>query len=514
MSAVDFKPRPSLPAPAPAPANLEAEQALLGAILINNDAWHRVADFLQPEHFSEDLHRRIYHVASELIRSGKVASPITLKTFLGDIVVVGGGDERTHMIPQYLARLAAEATTIINAPDYARMIADLAVRREIIEAAADLTENALHAAIAAAPAEIASSAISKLQDIGMTAAPANTRLDPATAATAVIERAKRIIAKEPVDTGISTGIADLDRDTGGFEPGTLWIMAGRPGMGKTVLATGFSLKVASRGLKDFDVGRPPAAAQLFSLEVPERQTIARLLSDLSYRPRHPISFGAIIRGALDDEDLWCLEDAQKRLAKMPLAVDVSSSLTVDEIRLRVRAESNRMRKRGFNLGVVFIDYLKFIRPTDRYRGSKVHEIGETTGALHQLAKDENLCVVLLHQLSRDVERREKGDRRPRLSDLRDSGEIEQDADVVAFIHREAYYIKESADFRNGDPLTMDEYFAKEHEAEIILGKTRTGPTGTVKIWCDLGASTFAAHAREPSQFTPAAMSSEEDEVEL
>ncbi len=482
---VSLKPDSSEPQP---PASIEAEQALLGAILVNNAAWGRVADFLKAEHFFEEIHARIYSVTSDLLRGGKLATPITLRTFLGEHSL------GPITVPQYLARLAAEATTVINAADYGRMIVDLAIRREIIEAADKLKLSALNARPDAPPAELAISAIGVLQEIGLTAAPSNTRVDPGTAAASLIARAKRIMSREPVEGGVSTGLRDLDNDTGGFEPGTLWVMGGRPGMGKTVMATGFALKVANRGAKDIAAGALANGAMLFSLEVPERQVTARLLSDLAWRSQRPIPFGSIMRGALDEQDVWCIEEAQERLAILPLALDCASRLKIDEIRLRIRAEKARMARKGVRLGVVFIDYLKFVAASDRYRGQRVYEVGEISGALKQIAKDEDLCVVLLAQLNRALEHRDRKDRRPTLSDIRESGDLEADADVVAFIHRESYYIKQSPEYRNCEPDAMQQFIDLEHEAEIILGKTRAGPTGTIKIWCDIGCSKFTAVA--------------------
>jgi len=478
-------------APDPIPASIESEQALLGAILINNEAWGCVADFLLPEHFAEELHRRIYDVASQMIRSGKIATPITMRHYLGEHAI----GETT--IPKYLASLAAEATTVINAPDYARTIIDLAVRRRIVAAARQLEAAAIGAMVSVSPAEIAAEAVGEIQQLALTAGVASTRCEPGEAAAAVVARIKRILAGEAVDEGVSTGIPDLDRDTAGFQPGCLWVIGGRPGQGKTILATGFALKVAARGARDARDGLPAAGAMLFSLEVPREQGIPRLLADLAYRPRRPIAFKSIMHPAdiLNDEDVWCIEDAEKRLAAMPLALDFASSLTVAQITLRVRAEKSRMARRGFRLGVIFLDYLKFIKATDRYRGQLVYEIGEITGALKQLAKDEGICVVLLHQLSRGVEQRDRKDRRPTMADLRSSGDIEADADVVALVYREAYYLKQSPEFHDNDPETLEAYFRCEHEADLILGKSRAGPTGVVKLWCDIGCNTFAAAAR-------------------
>ena len=274
-----------------------------------------------------------------------------------------------------------------------------------------------------------------------------TRIDPSAAATAVLDRARAILAGEKSNAGVPTGLPDLDMRTGGLRPGELWVLGGRPGQGKTILGTGFARKVAEHGARLIANGEVGVGALLFSLELPEEQVVARLLADIAYRPRNPITFGQIMRGELQEQDLDRLEDARAHLERLPLAIDVAPGLSVAEIASRVRAEKNRMPKRNIRLAVVVIDYLKFVRATDRYRGMRVYEIGEITGALKQLAKAENICVVLLVQANRAVEAKDRRDKRPGMADLRDSGDIEADADVVAFIYRESVYLKQTPGVR-------------------------------------------------------------------
>ena len=468
------------------PQNIEAEQALLGAILINNDAFGRVSEFLKPEHFSEEIHRRVYDVASQLIRAGKVATPITLKTFLGDADLGG------MTIPQYLARLAAEATAIINAEDYGRTIYDLAVRRDLVGIGESLTKAALDQPVSTTCAEVAAGSLAELERIAGAAISAQTRRDAGACASALIERARAVAAGEARDAGVSTGLPLLDRATGGFRPGTFWVVAGRPRMGKTILGTGFAQKVATRGALDMREGQQGVGAQIFSLEIDEDQVLARILADLAYTSRRPIGFGSILRGELDESDLWALEAAQQRLDAMPLALDVASSLTVVEIAARVRAEKARMAKRGIRLALIVVDYLKFVRPTDHYRGNRVYEVGEVTRGLKQLAKDEEVCVVLLAQVNRAVDSRDRKDRSPGLADLRESGDLEADADVVIFIDRESVRVKQSAEYRSGDAEATDRFLDLENKANLIVAKTRTGSETTVPIWIDAGSSTFAS----------------------
>jgi replicative DNA helicase len=243
------------------------------------------------------------------------------------------------------------------------------------------------------------------------------------------------------------------------------------------------------------MGKRASEPLLFSLELPEEQLVARVLADIAYRPRNPITFGQIMRGELEEEDLDRLEDARIHLERLPLAIDIAPGLSVAEIAARVRAQKSRMLKRNIRLAVVIVDYLKFVRATDRYRGLRVYEIGEITGALKQLAKAENICVVLLVQADRAVEARDRKDKRPGMADLRDSGDIEADADVVAFIYRESVYLKQTPEFVRGETEALLAYTEAEFKGEIIVAKTRSGPTGTTNIWIDAGASTFASHAR-------------------
>lgn len=813
----------------PPPHNVEAEQCLLGALLVDNSVWPHICSIVETSHFFEDLHRRIFEIASGLISAGQTISPITIRTHLGEHDLGG------LTTSQYLARLAAEASPPILAVGFAKHVRDLALRRMLLASAQSLEERTRSAGAGDNPIEIAAEAIGVLQEIAGSHRGEDTRRDAGESAAAILDRAKAIMAGDVQNRSVSTGIPDLDRDTGGgFAPGTLWIVAGRPGMGKeqpvdtpvltpngwrqigslqigdqvisidgsatrvigvfpqgvkqsfritfrdnsstecgedhlwlvapssgngrdhfrtmplreiiekglrrsrkdgrfgekwripiaapaifddkelpidpyvlgvligdgatshpdvrfsnpdfdadirtrvadrlppdvhlietrsgtcpylsfrgpgkrsireklaaiglnvksgeksipeiykfgsieqrlnllrglmdtdgsctkqnsamfyttsnrlaldvadlarslgalvivrsydrsaagkpieyvvniksklcpfytarkkenwspqepsryiysvepvrmveqvciavdhpshlyltndfivthnTLLATGFAKKVAAAGVRAQQNGGQPVGAMLFSLEVPEDQLIARILADLAYTQRHPISFGAIMRGELDDTQMWALWDAQRRLERMPLTLDVAPSLSVQEIAARIRAEAKRMAKRGVQLSVVLIDYLKFVRASDRYKGNRVYEVGEISGALKQLSKELGICIVLLAQLNRALESRDRKDKRPLLSDLRDSGDLEADADVVVFIHREAYYVKQSPEYRNNEQDALIRYEDIKSQAELIIGKSRVGQTGTIEIWCDIGASTFAAQAR-------------------
>jgi replicative DNA helicase len=473
----------------PPPISIEAEQGVLGAVLMQSGAIGPLSLILRPADFSEEIHRRIFDIAIELHRNDRAVTPATIRTYLGDYDLGG------MSTGEYLARLSAEALPPLVVPQMAREVRDLASRRGLIAVGEQVANAAREARPGAGAAMLASEAIADLQRIVETAVDADTRRDAGQSATALVDRARAIMAGEHEDGGVSTGLPDIDLATGGFQPGTLWIVAGRPRMGKTILATGFARKIAARSLRERQGGKQMVGAQIFSLEVTEDQIVARILADLAYTSRHPITFGQIMLGALDRPGLEAIEAARDRLADMPLALDVAPSLSVAEIAARVRSEKGRMSRRGAKLGVIFIDYLKFVRATDRYRGNRVYEVGEITKELKTLAKAEGLCVVLLAQVNRAVDSRDRKDRSPGLADLRESGDLEADADVVLFIDRESVRIKQSPEYKAGDPEALRRFLELEHRADLIVAKTRVGSERTVSVWFHAGASTFSSHDR-------------------
>lgn len=481
---------PSAAAALPAlPTSLEAEQGVLGSMLVNGEVIGVVSSIIRPTHFAEEIHKRIFSVALELAKASKPITIGTLKSYLGDHDLGG------LTTSQYLARLASNAAPPILSGDYAREVRDMAIRREIVEIGQRLDLEARGAFPSLTGADIVGPAIEALQKIADIAVAADTRRDAGSCAQALVDRARAIMAGEKQDSGVPTGLKELDLATGGFQPGTLWIIAGRPRMGKSVLGTGFARRVARRGARDLEEGREAVGAQFFSLELPEDQIIARFLSDLAYSPRSPVTFGNIMTGSLTESDFWAVEEAQRKLAALPLALDVAESLTVQDIGARIRSEKARMAKKGIRLSVVFLDYLKFIKASDRYKGNRVYEVGEISGSLKQLAKREGVCIVLLAQVNRQVDGRDRKDRAPGLADLRDSGDLEADTDVVLFIDRESIRIKQSPEYKRGDEEAVAEYATKQHEAELIVAKTRMGAERSFKIWFDAGASAFASEAR-------------------
>ncbi|HUO54677.1 MAG TPA: replicative DNA helicase [Rhodoblastus sp.] len=452
------------------PANLEAEQALLGAILVNNDAFDRVSDFLKPEHFAEELHRRIYETAGQLIRAGKLATPVTLKTFLGEQDLGG------MTIPQYLARLAAEATTIINAIDYGHAVHDLAVRRELINIGEDVVNTAYDSGVEHSPRAQIEEAERKLYAIAETGRYEGGFHRFSEALTSAVDMAAKAWEREGGLSGLATGMNDLDRMMGGLQPSDLIIVAGRPGMGKTALATNIAFNIARayRGETQPD-GRQIAVnggvVGFFSLEMSSEQLATRIIAEQAEVPGYKIR-----RGDITETEFHRISQAARDMQAIPFYIDHTGGISIAQLTARAR---RLKRQRGLDLLVV--DYLQLLSGSRARNDNRVQELTEITTGMKALAKELNVPIIGLSQLSRQVEARD--DKRPQLSDLRESGSIEQDADVVLFVYREEYYLKNKQP-REGTPefqVWFDEIQRAHGKAEVIIGKQRHGPTGTVEL---------------------------------
>ncbi len=461
------------PAYRTAPHNLDAEQELLGAILVNNDAASRVSDFLTPEHFAEPIHARIYQAAMVLIERGEIANPVTLKAhFVNDEVLteIGG--------TQYLARLAAAATTIINAAEYGRIVHDLATRRELIRLGEDVVNRAYESGLDdRAPEQIedAEAALYHLAEEGSREGafqPFNTAL---TKATQMIDAAYK---RDGRLVGVSSGLKDLNTKLGGMHPSDLLVLAGRPAMGKTALATTIAYNAAKMHQQMQEDGDELALSDgavvgFFSLEMSVEQLAIRLLSEACR-----ISSERLRRGEVNDDEFTNeVMKAANILQNLPLFIDDTAALSISQLRTRARR-----LKRTHGLGLIVVDYLQLMRPSISQRfDNRVQEISDIPRGLKSIAKELNVPVLALSQLSRAVEQRD--DKRPLLADLRESGSIEQDADVVMFIYREEYYLERKQPEEGTDE--HDKWRAAmepvHNMAEIIIGKQRHGPTGTIKL---------------------------------
>ena len=461
------------------PANIEAEQALLAAILANNRAYERVADFLRPEHFADEAHGRIYHACGKIIERGQIANAVTLKNlFERDeaLADVGGA--------QYLVKLQGSYVTIINALDYGRMVHDLYLRRELIGLGEDIVNEAFtHDADISARQQIetAEQHLYNLADSGQTEGGFRSFESAAVEAVRIAEEA---LKRDSHIAGIATGFRDLDRLLGGLHASDLVILAARPSMGKTSLATNIAYNVASSPRREKAADGSPLdrfeTVAFFSLEMSSEQLATRVISEQAH-----VRSDSIRRGEIRDEEFDRIFEVSRSLHSLPLFIDDTPALSISALRTRARR-----LKRQHGLGMIIVDYLQLMQsPGGSRPDNRVQEVSEITRGLKAIAKELNVPVIALSQLSRQTEQRD--DKRPQLSDLRESGSIEQDADVVLFIYREEYYLARERPTQRASET--DESFAKRqasyeerveesrNKAEIIIAKQRHGPIGTAEL---------------------------------
>ena len=456
-------------------------RACLGAILVNNDAFYRVSDFLERKHFYEPIHQTIYETSSSLIRMGKIATPVTLKTFLPADTDLGG-----MTVGQYLARLAAEATTIINAQDYGRTIYDLALRRDLIGIGEDMVNVAYDAPVDFLPRAQIEDAERRLYELAETGRYDGGFQRFSQALTVAVDMAAKAFQRDGKLSGVATGLRDLDSKMGGLQPSDLIIVAGRPGMGKTSLATNIAYNIARAYKGELQVDGTTKAVNggavgFFSCEMSGEQLATRILAE-----RTGIPSSSIRRGGISELDFEKIRECSIELQSLPFYVDETGGLSISQLTARARR-----LKRQKGLDLIVIDYIQLLHGSGkRGNDNRVQEITEITTNLKALAKELNVPVIALSQLSRQVENRD--DKRPQLSDLRESGSIEQDADVVLFVFREEYYLA-NKEPRPGTPehekWQIDMGFA-HGKAEVIIGKQRHGPTGTVELHFEASVTRF------------------------
>lgn len=460
------------------PHNLDAEQELLGAILINNDAAMKVSGFLQPTHFFHEAHRRIFESCLTLIERGEIANPVTLKAYFerDEVIAKAGGTP-------YLARLAAAATTIINAEDYAKVIHDLALRRELIGIGEDMVNRAYDPKVeepATDQVEEAEQRLFKLADEGSSEGGFISFKDLITASIKMVESAYQRGGL----SGVTTGMKDMDAKLGGMHPSDLIILAGRPSMGKTALVTNMAFNAAKAYFETGgDRGAPVA---FFSLEMSAEQLATRILSEQTRIQSERLRRGDIT----DDEFTREIVPKSRLLEQIPFFIDDTGAISIALLRSRARR-----LKRTHNIGMIIVDYLQLVRGANSRRNdNRVQEISEVTQALKALAKDLNVPVIALSQLSRAVESRD--DKRPQLSDLRESGAIEQDADVVMFVYREEYYeARKEPTMDTPDHVAWQDKMARiANLAEVIIGKQRHGPIGKVVLQFESEYTRFSDYA--------------------
>ncbi len=463
---------PALPAKSEkAPHNLDAEQALLGALLLDNEVYNRIGDFLAARHFYDPVHGRIFAVASEMIGKGALADPITLRDRFSEdegLAEIGG--------VEYLVSLADSPYPASAAPEYAKLVYDLALKRDLIRIGGEISEEARDPDLEADARKQIESAERKLFQLAETGGASSGFQTFSLALEESVEMAAAAYEREGGLSGISTGLRDLDRKLGGLHPSDLVILAGRPSMGKSSLAMNIAFNIAREyryeltpegGRKTLDGG----VVGFYSLEMSSEQLATRVLAEYSGVPSDKIR-----RGEITASDFEQLREAALELQSIPLHIDDTGGLPVGQLAARARR-----LKRMQGLDLIVVDYLQLLTTSSGRNDGRVQEVSEITQALKTLAKELNVPVVALSQLSRQVEQRE--DKRPQLSDLRESGSIEQDADVVMFVYRESYYLSRQEP-REGTPehLEWQESMSQiGNQAEVIIGKQRHGPIGTVKL---------------------------------
>ena len=472
------------------PSNVQAEQALLGALLANNRAYERVSEFLVDTHFADPIHGRIYQAIARRIEAGQLADAVTLKAefeHAGVLAEVGG--------TAYLAQLLTAMVGIINAGEYGRAIHDAWLRRQLIDVGETVVNNAFGADPELDGPRQIEAAEQSLFELASDGGATGGFISFKDALTEAILGAERSFRRAGHVSGLTTGLRDLDKKTGGLHPSDLVILAGRPGMGKSALATKIAYGAARALLEDARLEDPNAVPKssvaLFSLEMSAEQLATRLLSEEAR-----ISGDRIRRGDIGQREFDKFVQVSRDIAALPIQIDDTPALTLSAMRTRCR---RLKRTRGLDL--VIVDYLQLMRPSAGTRPeNRVLEISQITQGLKAVAKELAVPVLALSQLSRAVESRE--DKRPQLADLRESGTIEQDADAVMFIYRDEYYLeqrmpKEVAFEGGGDKFhaAMDEWhqkIAKVHnQADLIIAKQRHGPTGTIQLFFEGEFTRFA-----------------------
>jgi replicative DNA helicase len=458
---------------------VDAEITLLGSLLYNPESYGAVASIIRPYHFYEPVHRHVFAAFEECRTAGRRGSLQEVRQALGPklIALNIAGDVN---LSEYVIRISQEGPTTFSAVDGARAVRDYWGLRELFSAAMVGPE------AMGLPDRVLRETFDKIDAVRMDIAESSAvRRSIGAIGADVLARAERIADGLEEEPGVTTGLPDLDRIMLGYRPGELVIIAGRPGMGKTTLATSSALACSA-----VEIDSRTGGAGFFALELGEEAIGARCLADLAWNPHGSAPTHSAIRsGNLHAADRSRLHFASEALAKRALEIDGRSSTTLGEIEASCRAMQRRMERRGQQLSVVFVDYLKQVRASDRYKGQRVYEIGEITAGLRVIAKRLAICVVLAVQLNRGVENRE--DKRPSLADLRESGDIENDADVVLMVYREAYYLRR--DLRNATGDKAEELSLRlegcENDLEILVPKNRNGDgEAMVKAFCDIGRS--------------------------
>ncbi len=442
------------------PNNIEAEQSIIGSILVSNEIFDEISMIISSSNFYDPMHQKIFNAIENLIYKGMLANPITLKNYFED-------EKDDLNVPEYLVKITKFSTSTRQATEYSKIIYDMFVRRELIKISEQTIDTAKLNDLNTNGQKIIENSERLLFDLAEKGSFNSSLVKFDEAMKLTIEMASAAYKNEEGIVGVPTGLRDLDDRLGGLHQSDLIIIAGRPSMGKTALATNIAFNAAQK-LQDSE---RKSSIAFFSLEMSSEQLSTRILAEQSR-----IKSNDIRRGRISDEQFDKFIETSKNISELPLYIDETPAISI-------AAMSNRARriKRLFGLDMIVVDYIQLMRGTFNNKDGRVQEISEITQGLKAIAKELSVPVVALSQLSRAVEQRD--DKKPQLSDLRESGSIEQDADVVMFVYREAYYLER----KEPRPATVEhaEWQAKMNEvsnlAEIIIGKQRHGPTGNVML---------------------------------
>ncbi|MBQ8751448.1 MAG: replicative DNA helicase [Alphaproteobacteria bacterium] len=473
------------------PRNVEAEQALIGALLANNKAYEKISEFLRPNHFSDPIHVKVFDIIARLIQKGHVADVITLKNYFeqeGTLNDVGG--------IAYLIKLSEASSPLTNVEYYAQFIYDKYLRRELISTGYDIASEAMNEKLDETTANQIEKAEKRLFELAMHGDGQKGFQDFGTSLNQALELIAKAYQKEGKVSGLSTGLNELDYKLGGLNDSDLLILAGRPAMGKSALAMNIAYNVAENMMNDENMDPHSKGVAIFSLEMSADQLASRILSSIT-----DTSGKKLRTGDMELAEFNRIAAAVREYQRLPLYIDDTPGITINTIRTRARR-----LKRTHGLGLIVIDYIQLISGSDgkKNEGNRVQEVSEISRGLKILAKELKVPVIALSQLNRGLEQRE--DKRPLMSDLRESGSIEQDADIVMFVFRENYYIQNAEPKRNMGET--DEHFLKRTEewqqkdretkniGEVIIGKHRHGSTGTVKLFWNGEYARFSNLTRE------------------
>ena len=494
MATLAFPVPAPTPEPQQLPRNVEAEAAMLGAMMIDNRLADDLLDRLEPAHFYEPLHGRVFAAIRTLRSNDMLATPVTLRPMFE-------ADEAMRELggPAYLAGLTGSGAGLIGARQFATQIYDLAMLRALVSVGRTLVDRAMDTSEEVNPRAQIEAAEEELFKVAADGGAENSVKSFAQATTMAVKMAERALNSGGHLSGVTTGMESINAKIGGMHHSDLMILAGRPGMGKTSLATNIAFNAAQRWMRDMRDGIAPkdsvgAKVAFFSLEMSADQLATRILSEQS-----GISSEALRMGKISRADFARLASAAAELENLPLFIDDTGGLSISALHTRVR----RLQRRHNNeIGLVVVDYLQLMTAGGKGQENRVQEISEISRGLKTLAKDLNVPVLALSQLSRAVEQRE--DKRPQLSDLRESGSIEQDADMVWFVYREDYYVAAKEPKRpveGDDARAFDDHarWAADMErvyglAELIVAKQRHGATGKVVLKFDPTVTKFSDYA--------------------